>query len=132
MLGGVFQCGLLKSRRNGKKEKLAIGHDAVHVEKEQFDFFGAGFGGDFGHGGDSSITALGSWLLALGSWLLALGSRGGPPPSAVRRREAPPPEVHGRAIQRIGIRRPSFSKSPSEVTRTAWRSSASPAAMQST
>src|SRR2546425_5096268 len=55
-LRGALLRRLLGSGGGRKDPDLAISEDAVHVEQEQLDFFGAGGGGGgFGHGGDSSI-----------------------------------------------------------------------------
>src|SRR2546422_4082973 len=53
-LRGALLRRLLGSGGGRKDPDLAISEDAVHVEQEQLDFFGAG-GGGFGHGGASSI-----------------------------------------------------------------------------
>lgn len=56
MLGSVLLRTQLQSWRSGNEEQFAVGQDAINVEKYEFDFFGAKFGGlRFGHPGDSSI-----------------------------------------------------------------------------
>ena len=65
-LAGVFdglrlrflvERALLDSSGCGEDEELAVGEHAVDVEQEEFDFAGAGGGGEFWHSGDSSIWA---------------------------------------------------------------------------